>query len=197
LVEIRRSARRRRTVSAYREGDRIVILMPARMTKADEQRLVTEMIERVTRRETRLASRGPRRNDEDLLRRAVALSKDHLGGRATPSSVRWVSNMQHRWGSCTPADGTIRLSHRLQSMPSWVIDYVLVHELSHLLETGHGPQFWAWVDQYPRTERARGYLEGIAAAAQLPGLSSSDSCEPSESNDWFGGSDASGGGALF
>ena len=170
-------------MSAYREGDRIVILMPARMSKADEQRLVAEMIERVTRREANLAARGPRRNDDDLFRRASSLSREHLDGRARPRSVRWVGNMQHRWGSCTPADGTIRLSHRLQSMPPWVVDYVLVHELSHLLEAGHGPRFWAWVDRYPRTERARGYLEGVAAAAQLPGLSSCGSSEDSESGD--------------
>ena len=58
-------------------------------------------------------------------------------------------------------------------MPSWVLDYVLVHELAHLRVPGHGPKFWALVDRYPRTERARGYLDGISAAAQLaiePGL---------------------------
>jgi hypothetical protein len=167
-------------VSAYRDGDKIIILMPARMTKADEQRLVTEMIERVTRRETTLAARGPRGNDDELSRRALALSREYLGGRARPSSVRWVRNMNHRWGSCTPSDGTIRLSHRLQPMPSWVIDYVLVHELSHLLVGGHGPEFWAWANCYPRTERARGYLEGVAMAAQLPGLSP---CESDSSGD--------------
>jgi predicted metal-dependent hydrolase len=65
------------------------------------------------------------------------------------------------------SDGTIRLSERLQGMPSWVIDYVLVHELAHLLVPGHGPDFWQWVKRYPRTERARGYLEGVSAAAGL------------------------------
>jgi predicted metal-dependent hydrolase len=51
-----------------------------------------------------------------------------------------------------------------------VLDYVLVHELAHLLEPGHGPDFWTWVRRYPKTERAIGYLEGLSAAAQL-GLS--------------------------
>jgi len=83
---------------------------------------------------------------------------------ATPLSVAWSTRQNGRWGSCTPADGTIRLSNRLQGMPDWVIDYVLVHELAHLLEAGHGPRFWELVGRYPRTERARGYLEGIAAA---------------------------------
>jgi len=87
---------------------------------------------------------------------------------ATPGSVRWVENQQARWGSCTPSDRTIRLSVRLQGMPSWVIDYVLVHELAHLLEPGHDPRFWAWVERYPQAERARGYLLGWSAAADLP-----------------------------
>jgi predicted metal-dependent hydrolase len=179
LVEVRRSARRRRTVSAYRDGDTIVVLMPARTTKADEARLVTEMVERVTAREAKLATRGPRASDSALAERAAALSSAHLDSRARPTSVRWVSNMEHRWGSCTPADGSIRLSSRLQSMPHWVIDYVLVHELAHLLEAGHGPRFWAWVARYPKTERARGFLDGVALARQMPGGSSCDGSEGS------------------
>jgi predicted metal-dependent hydrolase len=177
LVEVRRSARRRRTVSAYRDGDKIVVLMPARITRSEEQRLVAEMVDRVTRREASYATSGARSSDGALLRRASELSGSHLDGRARPVSVRWVSNMNSRWGSCTTTDRTIRLSHRLQAMPSWVIDYVLMHELAHLLEAGHGPGFWQWVNRYPRTERARGYLEGVAMATQLPGVSSG---EPSE-----------------
>jgi hypothetical protein len=168
-------------VSAYRDGDKIVVLMPARMTKADEQRLVAELVGKITSREAAQAIKGPRASDRALLRRSVELSELYLDGQASPASVRWVTNMDRRWGSCTPVDGSIRLSHRLQPMPSWVIDYVLVHELSHLLESGHGARFWSWVDRYPRTERARGYLEGVAMAAQLPGLSFCDELpEPSE-----------------
>lgn len=178
LIEVRRSARRRRTVSAYRDGDKIIILMPARTSKAEERRLVTEMVERVTRREAKFASAGPRAGDSALLARARQLSVAYLEGRAHPVSVRWVNNMNHRWGSCTTTDRTIRLSHRLQSMPSWVIDYVLVHELCHLLEPGHDQAFWEWAGRYPRTERARGFLEGVALAAQLPELSDCDEPGP-------------------
>ena len=155
-------------MSAYREGDKIVVLMPARTSKADEARLVSEMVGRITAREAKLARRGPRSSDTALSARADELSRAHLESLAQPRSVRWVSNMEHRWGSCTPAEGSIRLSHRLQPMPQWVIDYVLVHELAHLLEGGHGPAFWSWVDRYPRTERARGFLEGVALARQWP-----------------------------
>ena len=79
--------------------------------------------------------------------------------------MRWVDNQQHRWGSCTPENGTIRISTRLKGLPEWVINYVIIHELVHLLVPSHGPRFWALVEQYPKAERARGFLEGFSAAA--------------------------------
>src|SRR5688500_8529677 len=159
-VEVRRSRRRRRTVSAYREADgRIVVLLPARFTRAQEREWVDTMVERIRRSEAR---RRP--SDEKLLSRARHLSQKHLAGLARPVSVRWADNQQTRWGSCTPSDGTIRLSTRLQGMPAWVVDYVLVHELAHLLESGHNERFWKLVERYPRTERARGFLEGVETA---------------------------------
>jgi predicted metal-dependent hydrolase len=165
-VEVRRSARRRRTVSAYRDGDRTVVLIPARFSKAEERRWVAEMLERLAARDLRRL-RGPRRSDAALLARARQLSATVLAGQVRPGSVRWVSNMSTRWGSCTPSDGSIRVSARLREMPTWVLDYVLVHELAHLQVPGHGPDFWELVQRYPRADRARGYLEGVAAAAHL------------------------------
>jgi predicted metal-dependent hydrolase len=162
-VEVRRSARRSRTVSAYREGDRTVVLIPARMSHAEEQRWVAQMLDKLAAQESRRTL-----GDEALQSRAHELSRLYLDGRAVPEQVRWVTNQNSRWGSCTPSERTIRLSHRLQGMPEYVVDYVLLHELAHLLVPDHGPGFWALLDAYPRTERARGYLEGVASAARLP-----------------------------
>lgn len=161
-VEVRRSRRRTRTVSAYRENDAIVVLIPARLSRAEERQWVTTMVERVTKSEQR---RRP--SDDYLVRRAVDLSHSYLAGRAEPASVRWVSNQNARWGSCTPGDRTIRISERVRQMPAYVVDYVLLHELTHLIVHGHGDEFWAWVNRYPLTERARGFLEGVSATAQL------------------------------
>jgi predicted metal-dependent hydrolase len=161
-VEVRRSKRRRRTVSAYRDGNRIVVLIPASLTRREEAEWVKTMVQRIEKSERR-----KRVSDDDLMERAWDLSNRYLGGLAAPESVRWVENQNTRWGSCTPGDRTIRLSARLQSMPGWVIDYVLVHELAHLLESGHDAAFWAWVDRYPRADKAKGYLEGWSAAARL------------------------------
>jgi predicted metal-dependent hydrolase len=156
-VEVRRSSRRRRTVSAYREGDRTVVLIPAQMSAKEEERWVRAMLDRLERRERRSALDEP-----ELARRAFILSNQYLGGRARPVSVRWVGNQAARWGSCTPVDGTIRISDRVRGLPEYVLDYVLLHELAHLLVPNHGAKFWALLEAYPRTERARGYLEGYA-----------------------------------
>ncbi|HEY2697497.1 MAG TPA: M48 family metallopeptidase [Pseudonocardiaceae bacterium] len=164
LVEVRRSRRRSRTVTAYREGDTVVVLLPARMTRAEEKHWVAEMLGRLERSETRRRSPA-RSSDEALLARCEQLAARHLAGKAEPNSVRWVQPMRTRWASCTPADGTIRVSERLRDVPGWVLDYVLVHELVHLLVPGHGADFWALVRRYPKTERAMGYLEGLSAAA--------------------------------
>jgi predicted metal-dependent hydrolase len=156
LVEVRRSRRRTRTVSAYRDGERTVVLIPARFTPAEEREWVDRMV-------TRLQAADRRRNplEGDLLERARELSRRHLDGLARPTSVAWVDNQHHRWGSCTPADGSIRLSSRLQGMPSWVLDYVLLHELAHLLVPTHSPAFWGLLESYAKTERARGFLAGV------------------------------------
>ncbi|WP_141014007.1 M48 metallopeptidase family protein [Nocardioides sambongensis] len=105
--------------------------------------------------------------DVVLMARARDLSDRYLGGLPQPESVRWVSNQRARWGSCTPGDRSIRLSERLQKMPDWVVDYVLVHELAHLLEPQHDEKFWAWVALYPLTEKAKGYLLGWSDASNL------------------------------
>lgn len=161
-VEVRRSTRRRRTVSAYREGGRTVVLVPARLSKSEEREWVDRMLARLAASEAR---RRP--SADDLAAKAAELSARHLGGRARPTSIRWVTNQRGRWGSCTPSDGSIRISTRVQGMPAYVLDYVVLHELAHLLVAGHGPDFWALLADYPRLERARGYLDGVAAAAGL------------------------------
>jgi hypothetical protein len=160
-VEVRRSRRRVSTVSAYRDGDRTIVSIPARFSRAQEREWVERMLARLEAKEQR---RRP--SDAELEHRAVELSERYLGGRAKPSSVRWSSQQEHRWGSCTLLDGSIRISDRVRGMPGWVLDYVVLHELAHLLHAGHGPEFWALLDAYPRTERARGYLEGVSFAKQ-------------------------------
>jgi hypothetical protein len=134
------------------------------MSRAEERHWVAEMLARLQRSETRRRSPA-RASDTALLARCRQLSARYLAGKADPASVRWVPPMRTRWASCTPGEGSIRVSDRLKDVPSWVLDYVLVHELAHLLVPGHGADFWALVRSFARTERAIGYLEGLSAAA--------------------------------
>ncbi len=165
-VVVRRSARRRRTVAAFWEDGKAVVAIPASFTKSQEREWVHRMLAKLKKQGERRSGQGRRRpaTDEVLAEHAAHLSRTYLGGRAVPTSVRWVSNQNSRWGSATPADGTIRLSNKLQSMPQWVIDYVLVHELAHLLVAGHNADFWRLVESYPETQRAKAFLEGVAFA---------------------------------
>jgi predicted metal-dependent hydrolase len=164
-IEIRRSARRRRTVSAYREGERTIVLLPARMSRAEEARWVDEMVARLEAQDRRA-----RPSDDALLARAGRLSQRYLDGIAKPACVRCVDNQRSRWGSCTFEDRSIRLSDRLQGMPEFVVDYVLLHELAHLIEPSHNQRFWALLEAYPDTERARGFLDGWSASRQAAGI---------------------------
>lgn len=156
-------------MSAYRDGGRVVVLIPASFSPAEEARWVERMVARLATGERRRPA-----TDAALTERATRLSARYLGGHARPASVRWVSTMGRRWASCTPADGTIRISDRLRDVPAHVLDYVLLHELAHLLVPGHGPGFWRLLGSYPRLERARGFLDGLAHAEGLPPLGEED-----------------------
>lgn len=177
LVEVRRSARRKRTVTAFRERDTIVVLLPGRMSAQEEREWVDQMVRRVLAREARAA--GPR-GDAALADRAAALIAAYLPEVSVPTSVSWVGNQQQRWGSCTPSTGAIRLSDRLLRLPGWVVDYVLLHELAHLVEPSHSARFWSLVARYPQAERARGYLEGYQAAGGSSSTDGKDSEPPGD-----------------
>lgn len=147
-VEVVRSPRRRKTVQAREVGGVLRVSIPATMTKADEDRWVAEMVRRMAQRSAT--------EHVDLGRRAEQLAARYRLRR--PASIRWVSNQEWRWGSCTPTERAVRISSRLAAEPPWVLDYVIVHELAHLDVARHNSAFWSLVNRYPKAERARGFL---------------------------------------
>ena len=157
VVELIRSTRRRRTISARLDGNRLIVQVPAGLSHAEEQAWAEKLGSRI------LATRRRRElnQDGDLAARAQELNERYFEGRLTFSEVRYVTNQQHRFGSCTPSQGTIRISDRVAKLPAWVRDAVLVHELAHLVEANHSRRFWKLANRYPLTERARGYLMAI------------------------------------
>lgn len=182
-LELVRSTRRRASATAFVRDGRIVVQLPAGLAADAEQRLVERLVDRVSGR-----LRADRAGGDRALRaRADALADAHLDG-VRASSVAWSRRMRQRWGSCTPAQGTIRVNQSLAAFPSWVLDYVLVHELAHLVEPHHGTAFHALVDRYPQAQRARGFLEGVQWADARHDPASSPSSVSTSSD----GSDSSG-----
>jgi predicted metal-dependent hydrolase len=151
-VRVIRSAKRRRTAHAQLVEGEIVVRIPARMSKADEASYVAELVERIEKREQRTALDLDARTKELARRFDLPL----------PASIRFVDNQRSRWGSCTIETREIRVSSKLAEYPVWVLDYVIVHELAHLVVADHSPDFHALVDRYPKAERARGYLTAKA-----------------------------------
>jgi predicted metal-dependent hydrolase len=165
---VRRSPRRRTTMGIVRESGTLVVLVPDRLTPRQERELIPGFVSRFLEQE---ANRRPPAVDVALTARARELFARYLAepGQPTPElTVSWSQRQRQRWGSCTTASGQIRLSDRLQQMPDWVADYVLVHELAHLLERTHSARFHALVARYPEAERAKGFLEGWSSAQGLP-----------------------------
>ena len=157
VVEIVRSSKRRRTISARIEGNRLILQVPAGLSPSEEQSWAEKLGSRI------LATRRRRElnQDGDLAARAQELNTRFFEGRLQFADVRYVTNQQHRFGSCTPSQGTIRISDRVAKLPTWVRDAVLVHELAHLAEANHSRRFWKLANRYPLMERARGYLMAI------------------------------------
>lgn len=171
-VRVVRSTRRRKTVSAaWREG-RLQVSVPWGLTAQAEQEWVERMMDKV---QANPAAR-PGAND-DLLRRSLRLAQVHLGGEVQPTEVVWSTRQQHRWGSCTPSTGRIRISSELAEMPDWVLDAVIVHELTHLKHAGHTPAFHAMAGQYPRQAEAMAFLAGVTHARGRGGQGPQGSAE--------------------
>jgi Protein of unknown function DUF45 len=162
-VEVKTSTRRRKTSEARWIGGRIVVTLPALMADETRASTVTWLVER-------LMAKNPLRtgvSDDELLARAMALSERYRMG-ARPASVRWVTNQNGRWGSCSYHSGEIRLSHRLRDVPGWVLDSVLAHELAHLIHPNHSPAFHRVADLYPRHKEAGIFLAGYGLGLTSP-----------------------------
>ena len=166
-VEVRTSARRRKTASAFWQDGRVVVVLPAQLRRADRVELVEGLVRRVLAQRPHATT-----SDRDLMIRSASLADRHLDG-IRPASVRWVSNQQRRWGSCTSRTRDIRISDRLRVVPGWVLDAVLVHELAHLVEPTHSTRFRRLTSRYPRTAEADTYLAGFTL-----GLESARTLDP-------------------
>ncbi|MHB1318586.1 MAG: M48 family metallopeptidase [Anaerolineae bacterium] len=164
-VRIIHSARRRKTISArLLDWQTLEIRAPAGLAAAELDRAVDDLVRKMGQKRARQRNF---RSDADLQARADRYNRAFFGGALSWRSIRFVGNQNGRFGSCTPAHGTIRISDRLTQVPDFVLDYVVVHELAHLVEPNHSPRFWELVYRFDRAERARGYLMALALEDDL------------------------------
>ena len=176
-LEIRASARRTKTATAWWEASVLVVAVPARVKGAAREELIDWLIERSRRRRPATFSTDP-----ELLDRAKALIAIYDLG-VEVESVRFVSNQNRRWGSCSPGTRVIRLSDRLRVAPPWVLDAVLVHELAHNAVADHSAAFHALANRHPRQRDAGIYLDGLQAGLECRARSEGDDAGPSEELD--------------
>jgi Protein of unknown function DUF45 len=170
-VEVRVSKRRKKTAGAHWEGDRMVVVVPTHLTGAARDEMVETLSRRLMRHRPLLHA-----SDDELAQRARTLGQRYLEG-VEPASIRWATNQNTRWGSCTIETREIRISHRLKVVPSWVLDAVVVHELAHLIERNHNARFRQLENRFPRRAEADIFLAGyslgvhtnVGGAGQPPG----------------------------
>ena len=161
-----RKERRRRSVSAYRQGGVIQIHIPAKMSRRQEIEIIPEMISMVLRREAR-----ERKTDLELMQIGIELLTQYLPEFDThPASINW-RNMSERWGSCTTVDKTIRISDRLVGSPAYVLNYIIFHELIHLQVPNHDSDFYNYLRRYPDAVKSESFLEGFELGCQSGGSS--------------------------
>ncbi len=152
-VKVIRSKRRRKTISARMKNGELILYLPARMSRSEEGYWVDRMTKRILNRKNCAPA-----SDEALMKRAEGFNKRYFDGRLSIGSIAYSDRQRRRYGSCTTANGSIRIARRLGTMPPWVLDYVIVHELAHLVHPDHSREFWELVNRYPLSERARGFL---------------------------------------
>jgi predicted metal-dependent hydrolase len=157
-ITIIRSAKRRKTIQTKYSDGRLWIYLPDCMPKDDEERWIARMVKRhehIQHKDTHTHT------DAWLTRRANELNERYFNGKLT-FTIRFVTNQHSRFGSCTHQDAAVRISDQVKDYPLWVKDYIIIHELAHLIHPNHSKKFWKIVDRYPLSERARGYLFAVS-----------------------------------
>jgi predicted metal-dependent hydrolase len=166
-VRVRRDKRLRKSLRASFEQGEVLVRVPPNAPDDQLDEIIAELVEKLVKQRTR----SKQREDAYLAERADYLNRKHFDGELSWNSIRWVGNMRRRLGSCTnggPTDGDIRISDRIKGWPEWVIDYVIAHEIVHRAHPNHSKAFWEMVNRYPKTERARGFVEGVGFAENAP-----------------------------
>ncbi|MBM3690510.1 MAG: DUF45 domain-containing protein [Actinobacteria bacterium] len=160
IIEIRRSKKRTRSVAAWRESGRLIISVPARMSRKEIDTHIIELTSRIISAEQVMGDSELIDLSELLINQFLQPEFDQL----RPVSVTWSARQRELHGSCTSVDRTIRISKRIATAPPYVIEVVLLHELAHLLHHDHNNNFYQLVKRHPLYEQAEAFLAGMSHA---------------------------------
>ena len=153
-VKIIRSKRRKRCVGARLVNDLLLINAPLTLSQERLDKIIDDFKSKFTRR----MIKAELDKDKNLTDLASALNKQYFDNKLKIKSLEYSINQNSRFGCCNYRAAEIRISHKVGLLPKWVIRYVLIHEMAHLIEPNHSRAFWNIVYRYRLTERARGYL---------------------------------------
>ncbi|MFA5287387.1 MAG: M48 family metallopeptidase [Candidatus Omnitrophota bacterium] len=153
-IKILRSKKRKRTVTARIVKEILVVRAPENISESRLQKVIGELKSRIERKRLK----EELNKDEKLAQRAKGFNLQYFGDKLKINSIEYVTGQNSKFGCCNYRTGCIRISHRISTMPEWVRDYVIIHELAHLVVPNHSKAFWDIVNCYKLSERARGFL---------------------------------------
>jgi len=156
-VKIIRSRRRKRTISARMIKDTLLVSAPLMLSQERLDKIVADF--KVKFEKKKLKQELDRK--QSLIDIALKLNEKYFDNKLKINSIEYVTDQNSKYGCCNFRDGRIRVSHKVGLMPEWVRDYVVVHEMAHLIEPNHSSAFWEIVSRYKLAERARGYLMAV------------------------------------
>lgn len=165
-VKIIKSINRRKTVNARLINNVMHVYAPYRIS----QDKLDEIINSLKLRFNRAMVKARLNKEKPLKEIAEYINRKYFNGKLNISSIEYVTDQTSKFGCCNYVNKSIRISHRVAHMPDWVRDYVVIHEMAHLIEPNHGSPFWDIVSKYRLSERARGYLiaKGLEKEPDIP-----------------------------
>ncbi|MFH1601444.1 MAG: M48 family metallopeptidase [Candidatus Shapirobacteria bacterium] len=153
-IKVKRSLRRRKTISAHLKGGIMELHVPYFLSAA-KINYYADLFARKLRQKDRGISNTYLKKRADLLAKKYSLKK------LPDFQISWSLRQQKIFGVCDSKNKKIRISARLKKAPSWVIDYLILHEAAHLIYSGHGKDFWQAVNKYPKAKEAKAFLKGV------------------------------------
>ncbi len=157
---------RRSLAIEVRAGGEIVVRVPRRVSDGQARDFVLRNAQRLARAVERMRARpAPEKPDAGEEARLRALARAELPGRTAawcarlglPAAPVRITSARTRWGSCS-SRGSICFSYLLMRCPEPFVDYVVLHEVAHLVHHDHSRAFYALIEGYMPDYRARRLL---------------------------------------